>query len=264
MEWLQNEPVAIKITAAVFVPAGSGAPVHKNRSAHGLAFNVNHTTTYRFGGGKMLTCGPGECVYLPRGACYTVDKTEKSSDPNAGVYAINFLLAEPVEAAPWVLPIRGTDALLSAFSRAEKAWRQKATGFREECFADLYSILKNLKREQTAGSHRDRELLLTPALQYIDRNYTSEQIDLPHLAELCGISQPYLRRLFHSAFRVPPAVYIRNKRLKYAKELLQTGEYSVTEAAVQAGFNDTAYFSREFKKATGTTPQQYIKTKAEK
>ena len=258
MEFLQNEPVVTKITAAVFVPSGSGAPVHKNRSAHGLAFNLHHSTTYRFSDGRVLTCGDGCCIYLPRGSSYTVDKTEKSSDPGAGVYAINFLLEDQEGGEPALAEPQLTDALLAAFRKAEKAWRQKAPGFREECFSSLYGILKLLRREKTTASRRDKALeRLSPALSYINDNYTVQAISLSHLATLCSVSQPYLRRLFHAAFQVSPAVYVRNMRLGYAAELLQTGEYSVTDAALLAGFNDTAYFSREFKKAHGLTPQEY-------
>ena len=260
MELLQNDPVVSQITAAVFVPAGSGAPVHKDRKAHGLAFNVEHTTTYRFESGQVLTCHSGECIYLPQGSNYTVDRSERTSNPGAGVHAINFLVTAPLAATPSVMQVRGQDELLSAFTRAENAWRQGAVGFREECFSDIYRILKCLKADLSGYSQRDKVLgILAPALEYINANYTEQTVELSHLAGLCGVSQPYLRKLFHAAFRVPPAVYVRNKRLQYARELLQTGEYSVTDAATLAGFNDTAYFSREFKRATGLTPSQYAK-----
>ena len=260
VEFIQNDPVVTKVTTAVFVPAGSGAPVHKLRSAHGLAFNVDHTTTYRFQDGQVLHCGSGACIYLPQGSTYTVDKTAKREDAGAGVYCINFLLAEPVGDKPCVIQVRGYDGLLSHFMKAEKAWRQKAPGFREEAFSRLYSIFWGLQQEQQGISQRDKALAaLAPALSYINDHYTQQNIELADLARLCGVSQPYLRRLFQAAFRVPPAVYVRNKRLKYAKELLSTGEYSVTDASVLAGFNDTAYFSREFKSYTGMTPSEYSK-----
>ena len=98
---------------------------------------------------------------------------------------------------------------------------------------------------------------ISPALHYIETNYTSETISLPYLAQLCGISEPHMRKLFNSACSVSPSVYIRHMRLNYAKELLRTGEYSVTTAALMAAFNNTTYFAREFKKATGVSPNKY-------
>ncbi len=254
MELFLNEPIVQKITAALFVPAGSGAPVHTNRSAHGLAYNVDHTTVYRFSDGRVLTCNPGQCIYLPKGSSYTVDKSHSSKDPDAGVHAINFRLEAPLADVPVVLGVRSQAAVLSAFSHAERAWRQKQPGYRELCFAQLYGVFAILREQADYSPTSRREKLLAPALGYIDENFTSREITAPELAKLCGISQPYLRRLFQSAFGMPPAQYVRHRRLLYARELLQTGEYSVAQAAASSGFNDLSYFSRVFKAAFGSLP----------
>ena len=154
--------------------------------------------------------------------------------------------------------IKGRDEMLSLFSRAANAWRKKDIGYCEECFGDLYKIIRIIKKEMSSYSSKHRTLeRIAPALDYINENYTKEQISLSHLASLCKISEPYLRKLFQNAFSVSPAVYMRNLRIGYARELLRSGEYSVTDAAMLAGFNDTAYFSREFKRAVGVAPKDY-------
>ena len=52
----------------------------------------------------------------------------------------------------------------------------------------------------------------------------------------------------------------RDTGKKYAKELLRSGERSVTDVAILSGFNDAAYFSREFKKIEGVSPTEYMKS----
>lgn len=101
-------------------------------------------------------------------------------------------------------------------------------------------------------------MMIEPALKYIDENYTGENISVAHLASLCGVSETYLRRLFRTAFSASPAIYMRNMRIKYAKRLLRSGEYSVTDAAMLSGFSDAAYFSREFKRSVGMSPSEYL------
>lgn len=253
-----NEPIITQITAAVFVPAGGGAPVHTNRRAHGLAYNASHTSTYRFSDGRVLTCHSGQCIYLPMGCSYTVDRTEPSADPAAGVYAINFMTEGTVAAEPAVFSVRSQTAFLTAYQHARNLWRQKQPGYRELCFAQLYTLLGIVRQEREEYTPAGQAVKkLEPALTYIQERFTRQEIPVDQLAIVCGVSQPYLRRLFRSAFGMPPAQYVRHKRLRYARELLDTGEYSVSQAAAAAGFNDTAYFSREFKAAFGTVPSRY-------
>jgi len=260
MDIFDCDLVISTIKIAIFVPPGSENRFHTNRSSHGFAFNIDRTVTYLFDSGKALTCHPGQCIYLPKASNYTIKKSNLSAlSPNAGVYAINFLLLDDdQDYEPFVLNIRGKDKVRSCFTRAEAAWRQKPTGFREECFSALYQLIRIFKKELVGYSHLNSVLTkIAPALDYIEANYTSESISLPHLAQLCGMSEPHLRKLFNSAFSVPPSVYIRNMRLNYAKELLRTGEYSVTSVALMAGFNNATYFAREFKKVTGVSPNKY-------
>lgn len=261
MELYQNEPIVTKITAVVFVPAGSGAPVHTNRRAHGLAYYTNHSSTFRFSDGTVITCHSGQCIYLPMGCSYTVDRSDPSADPSAGIHAINFLLEQPLAERPFVMNIRSQTGFLSAYEHARTAWRQKYPGYRELCFSQLYSLLSLAMqdRQEYAQSSRTAQLL-APALEYIHRQFTHQEVTSAQLAEMCGVSEQYLRRLFHSAFGMPPARYVRHKRLMYARELLRTGEYTVAAAAAAAGFNDAAYFSREFRKTFGSSPIQYSKS----
>ena len=252
------------IRIAIFVPLGSAKRTHTDRRWHGFAFNAGSSTTYTFSNGKVLTCQPGQCIFLPKGSSYTVDSAPCPASgggdvAHPGTYAINFLFMDPsITDEPFLLQPRGKDRVLSCFTRAESAWRQKSPGYQDESFSALYQLLRLFRKELATYSQLDGVLAkIAPALQYIDAYYPSQTISLPHLAKLCGMSEPHLRKLFNAAFSVSPAIYVRNLRLNYAKELLRTGEYSVTSVAMLAGFNSTNYFTREFKKATGVSPSDY-------
>lgn len=255
MELLTSVSAISDILTAVFVPKGAGAPIHKNRAGDGLAYNPDCTSVYTFENGKSYTCGHGQCIYLPRGSSYTV-KRPSAEKQSGGVYAINFIFAEEALREPCVFTVRARDEMLAAFVHAERAWRRKNAGFRETVFSDLYRILALLLKEADEPLFRKSALRrLAPALEYINEYYTREEIRIGFLASLCGVSEPLLRSLFREAFSISPAVYIRNMRLSYARELLLSGEYGVTEAAALAGFNDPSYFSREYKKLLGIPPK---------
>lgn len=257
----EGDFTAASISAAVRVAYGGGKAAHPYRAAHGLAFSADCSVSYIFDGGSELTAGPGELIYLPRKSAYTTRWNSKDAavGDSAAVYCINFLLSDESRSfEPCVFKTSAQGELLSAFIKAESAFRKKDVGFLEETFINLYRIIKLIKTELHDRPGGEREArLLEPALEYIRSNYTSEVITSASLAERVGVSEVYLRRLFDAAFSTSPMVYIRNMRIKYAAELISSGLYSVTDAALMSGFNDVAYFSREFKKTLGVTPRDY-------
>ncbi len=253
-----NNVVISEIVAACFVPIGTGAPVHTNRKSHGFAYSCDCTSTYRFSSGETFECADGECVYLPKSSNYTVDKVPTSSDPAKGVYAINFHILENDDVLKKPFKIKKKDILLASFKKAEKAWIKKKVSYNEICFSELYKIISliNEDKENKTSECQAKELL-KPALEYVENNFEKETFSTAELAALCNVSEVYMRRLFNRAFSTSPSVYIRNQRLSFSRELLKTGEYSVAAVASLSGFNDIAYFSREFKKATGVSPSEY-------
>lgn len=89
--------------------------------------------------------------------------------------------------------------------------------------------------------------------------HLSEDLTLPQLAEVAGVSRSYFARLFHQTIGVPPARYLMSLRVEKAKDLLRSlpPDVPAREIAVQAGFSNRSHLSREFRKATGVTPEAY-------
>ena len=260
MDFFDKAQIITSISAAVLVTRGMGTPVHNNRPAHGIAMSINCGSVYTFSDGRSFVCNSGQCIYLPKGSSYTVSESKTSKlifSGNTGVYAINFHTLDDDINEPRVFTVKSVESMISDFAFAENAWRGRSSVLREDCFISLYRIIRRLKKESELDSLEYGEVL-APALDYITAHYTEENIRLSTLASLSGVCEPYLRRLFNKAFSVSPAVYIRALRMDYAKNLLASGEYSVTDAAIASGFNDTAYFCREFKKTAGVSPSEYI------
>ena len=93
------------------------------------------------------------------------------------------------------------------------------------------------------------------ALAYIEDHY-AEEIALPELARIAGISPRHFDRLFQAQCLMPPRAYITRLRLARARALLGT-DRPITEIAFDCGYADSNYFARVFRKACGMSPQQY-------
>ena len=133
-------------------------------------------------------------------------------------------------------------------------------GFEIKCKAELYNIIYSLQQESVSEYFPQSKLnIIAPAIDHIHLNYMNGNISIDSLADMCNITPEYFRKIFKSFYSTSPVNYINNLKITRAKELLESGLYSVTDAANLSGFNEICYFSREFKKITGISPLKYKK-----
>ena len=81
----------------------------------------------------------------------------------------------------------------------------------------------------------------------ITKNLSKSAPSIKKMAEMAGMSVTKFKVLFKEAFGESPHQYILDKKLFLAKELLQTGQYSITEISYKIGFNYPSGFTRLFK-----------------
>ncbi len=85
------------------------------------------------------------------------------------------------------------------------------------------------------------------------------------VAEICrhvGASKNTLNRSMRRFNGMSVSEYIISQRMELAKRLLSDTGDSVAAICEQIGISDPSYFSRQFKKHTGTTPVKYRKSRA--
>lgn len=120
----------------------------------------------------------------------------------------------------------------------------------EQCLCDLID-----KLESHAGSleQNQAEQAVKWAIEYINTNYHKE-LTLEQFAEKLFMSTGYFCRIFKKYAGEGYATYLTNVRLEKAREILLTGNYTVTEVARMVGFRDASYFSSVFKKHYRQSP----------
>lgn len=252
-DFINSELDIKKIVVALFVPSGKGTAVHQDRPSHGLALHLSGSKYYCFSDGTTLHVRGGDLIYMPKYSSYVVE-AENSGD----CYAINFDFFTDKTFEPFVYRLKNLSKLTEAFRRAAGLWSEKKQGFITGCKCELYSVLHTLQAEQSLGYvSMDKTDMIRPAVEYIHENYTSENISIAAVAEMCGITPEYFRSIFKDIFGSSPIKYINDLKITRAKELIGSGMYSVCEAAELSGYSDPSHFSREFKKAVGVAPSRY-------
>lgn len=88
-----------------------------------------------------------------------------------------------------------------------------------------------------------------------------ESHDLLHLsvsdlAHISGRSLSSFNRDFKEIYKTPPKKWLQEKRLTRARELLDQEALSVTEAALEVGYENISNFIKAFKLRYGQTPKQ--------
>lgn len=111
----------------------------------------------------------------------------------------------------------------------------------------------------TADAEQNRNLSSVKAvLDHISQHYR-EPLTAKELSELSNYSEYYFMKLFKQYTGKTVAAYLNDFRLEKAKALLLHTDVSVTEIALEVGFNNTSYFIKKFQQANLLSPHKYRK-----
>lgn len=100
--------------------------------------------------------------------------------------------------------------------------------------------------------------LVKPVLDYIAAHYP-EALTTDDTARLFGHSRQQLNSLFRDITGLSFHQYLVQFRIVKAKELLESGGMSTTQACMDSGFNDYSHFIRTFKALVGMPPGKYAR-----
>ncbi|WP_270169212.1 AraC family transcriptional regulator [Paenibacillus sp. SYP-B4298] len=103
---------------------------------------------------------------------------------------------------------------------------------------------------------KSQQASVVEAQQFI-RSHFAEHLSLGELAALHGMTAGNFSYLFHKYFGIRPMDYLTQCRMNQAKQLLAATDLPVQEISAQVGYSDPMYFSRVFKKHTGTSPSRF-------
>ena len=84
-------------------------------------------------------------------------------------------------------------------------------------------------------------------------------LSLEEMAERMKVTPEYLSALFMKELGIKYTTYRTQIRIEAAKELLQDGKLKIYEIAERCGFPDVKYFTKVFKKYTGSSPGEFLR-----
>lgn len=104
--------------------------------------------------------------------------------------------------------------------------------------AKLYELLFLLMEKQPITKEHRK---IQPALKEIEEKYFENQ-KVSYYAELCCMSESNFRLLFREHTGFSPIEYRNRIRISEARKMIRSGEFTVSEAAYMAGFQNMSFF----------------------
>lgn len=215
-----------------------------NRRSYGLSFCIDGQITYTHNGKKVIS-NKSCAIILPKNQTYFLERNKKGIFP-----VINFDCVEPLCDTVISIPIENPEQYIKDFELIKKFIILKEN--RLKCISIFYGILHKLSQSNKIG-------ILSPAINYIENNFSDPTLNNLKLASLCGISEVYLRKLFLKSFSTTPKQFIIDIRINKAKQMLTDANLKISAISEECGFSSPYHFCRLFKEKEGLTPTEYMK-----
>lgn len=141
--------------------------------------------------------------------------------------------------------------------------REKREFYLDEAKAGVAGLLFNIAREKEGAGLMAKAPVketapIIQSLDYIEVHYM-EQIRIEELAGYCHISQSHFRRIFSEYMGASPVEYINLVRIRVACDYLKRTDDYISDIASKCGFSTFSTFSRNFRRITGVSPNEWRK-----
>lgn len=221
------------------------------RKQNALLCRTNGQGKYFFNGKEIIT-NEGSVIFMPKNICYSFEVIPETECKN-----VTFCFqGDFKDAKPKIYSLDGFNEKYDLYNNLANWWISEDAYKKYKSYAMFYNLLAHLsflENTEYATSHYFN--LIVPAEEYLQSHLFDCNLKTDMLHTLCGISAAYFRKIFHHKFGISANEYIINKRLSFAKNLLENGySENIKDLSLSVGYNDPLYFSRAFKKKYGISP----------
>lgn len=122
------------------------------------------------------------------------------------------------------------------------------------------NVLQEHKQDERRKTAPEKKYspLAQSTLLYL-KNHFKENPSLQQIADAQNYSVPHVCRVFKQNYNESIVNYLTKLKIDEAVKLIEQNNMSLREISDYLGFDNVAYFTRIFKKHTGTTPSAYRK-----
>ena len=105
-------------------------------------------------------------------------------------------------------------------------------------------------------SPNDRKFM-NKLVELMEKNMDNGDLVVDDFVRELAVSRSVFFKKLKTLTGLAPIEFIKEMRINRAVQLIETGEYSMTQISYMVGINDPRYFSKCFKQKMGMTPTEY-------
>lgn len=227
-----------------------------------LLFFSGCSAKYKFDDDELIV-PRHSVIYIPEGAVYESSFFDcDNSKPSTVLIEFSLYLPDGssfcAANVPTLLKNEAGLMISELFNDAADIYSQSVIS-RSKIKSIIYNLIYEFSYSERQKSIYSRGFnTIAKGIALLESDFKSK-LTVKEIAEICHVSESSFRRLFKEYTGKSPIDYRIERRISYAKKLLNTGSMTVLEVALETGFDDPAYFCRVFKKLTGITAGEYLK-----
>ena len=227
---------------------------------------------------KSWLIGEGSAVFVKKGGCIL----EKIQGEDLCLMAFfipdnyiqSFLIESKLRSQPFdylpeksdiVIPLDVNETMLAFYNSVQpyfSAVVKPPEALLELKFKELlFNIIANPKNVTLVNYLNTLLLPQANTIQPIVEANFCYNLSLQDYAALCNRSLSSFKRDFQTHYKMPPARWLLQKRLEFAKQLLLYPNKTIVDVAFESGFEDCSHFSHSFKKHFTISPLKYRQDK---
>ena len=232
----------------------------KPKPSHTLLWFKNCRAKITDSNGKTIFAEKNQVAFMSKGIEYTVEffDTAPNQDDSV-VFHFQLKNINNEEITPSLSPqicIKNVDTSMAFFIElAAEEFNKNIV-----CIPIITSVIYQMLG---LACQRQRKRVVSHKFKYIQEGIelmeNNSDKTLNEIAQICGVSEGYFRKLFREYSGENPIEFRQKHRIEKAKQLLLLDTHSIGEIAEELNFSDIYHFSKTFKKITGLSPQNYIK-----
>lgn len=112
------------------------------------------------------------------------------------------------------------------------------------------------EQEVPVMSSIDRKFM-DKLVELMEKNMDNGELVVDDFVQELAVSRSVFFKKLKTLTGLAPIEFIKEMRINRAVQLIETGEYSMTQISYMVGINDPRYFSKCFKQKMGMTPTEY-------